>query len=333
MGIISGNSSRLQLGIGDTWGQGDSATIELPFTSESLKYNAMYADDDTLVGGKTKGTREIIGHYVSGDISINAKPDRIGALLALTLGGDTSTVTPGGDTSSGDTAFTHTLTPIAAGAATSLKPCTLIVDRIVNVFGYNSCKITKMSMKAAVKDFVRMTFSVIGYDEDSSASLNTGLTRSSIKTLKFSDGAITMDTSDYADVTAFNLDYDNKLETELFTLSSGDYMAEIEPQERMISGSIDVLYSSATDDTRENKFKAGASGALVLTFTGDDLIDAALYYKMTITIPIAYITEDPSFNVAGKDRLKGSIKFEASEDATHEAITIEVINADSAAYV
>lgn len=327
MAIIAGRDSKLQLGLESTWGTATTPTAEVPFTSESLTYEPNYIEEDALVGAKTSGRMDVSGVKVTGDISFLVKPgDYLGLLLAAAMGEEATASLVSGSSN----AYEHVFTPIASGTGNSLPHLTLTIDRKVSVKDYVSCKVNSFSMEAGVNDYVRGTASIIGYDE-ATGSLET-LSAPTTKAFQFKDGAITVDGSNYADVTSVSLEYSNNLEDDLYTLGSGDYMKEIEPQAREITATLETLYTSATESTRENKFKTGSTAALVLTFTSSEEIETGYPYELQVEMPLCYITE-ASPQVGGPDRITQSLNVRATEDSSNEAITVTLTDDSSSDYL
>lgn len=335
-GIISGQDAVMEIGIGDTWGQTADPTCRLEFTSESLKYVPVYKAEDALVGGKTSGRMDIMGQKVEGDINFLGKPVSLGYLLGAALGSEAAvTEHAGGDTTTGDTAFDHVFTPVAGGSASDLPWFIAVVDRKVDTFGYKGLKVDTLSLDASPQDYVRCTVSVVGYDEDTADTLS-GDTLSTLKAFQFSQGSVSVGTdgseASYADVTKFSFKYSNNLEKDLFTMSTGLYTAEPQPQAREITATVDVLYSTATNTTRSTYFKTGTTCSMIVTFTSTDLIDAANYYTLTIDMPRCYITE-ASPNVGGPERIKQTLTLRATEQGGLEPVTVTLVNARSTAYI
>jgi len=315
MSINAGRDSKLQIGLETTWGTGVAPTAEVPFTSESLSFLPNYIEEDALIGSKTSTRMDVSGEKVEGDISFLVKPgDFLGLLLYAALGEEATAAQV--DTS---TAYDHEFTPIASGTSNSLPHIIAVVDRKVAVKGYVSCKIESLSIEAGVNDYVRATISVRGYDEQSDAL--ESLTAPTTRAFQFKDGTLTVDAANYADVTSFSLSYGNNLENDLYTLGSGANMSEIEPQAREITATLETLYTSATESTRENKFKTGSTAALVLTFESSEEIEAGYPYQLVIEMPLCYITE-ANPQVGGPDRITQSLSVKATEDSSNEAITI-----------
>lgn len=326
MGAISGQDSKLQIGKETTWGTAVAPTVQIGFTSESLKYVQGYIEEDVMVGLKTTGRMDISGKKVEGDFSMIVKPDNIGLLLAAALGNESSANGVGATS----TVYEHSFSCLASGTSNSLPKLTIVVDRHVAVKGYKSCKINQLTLEAAVNDYLRATFSVRGHSEADDAV--ESLSYSTKRAFQFIDGNITVDGSNYADITNFRLTVNNNLENDLFTMDSSTYMQEIEPQKREITIELEALYSSSTNTTREDNFLAGATAAINIIFTSTEEAAESEYYLLTIKIPLAYIT-DASPNVGGPERIKQTLVCKASENASNEPITIVLQDLQTTRYL
>jgi len=336
MGIISGQDAKMEIGIGDTWGQTAEPTLALEFTSESLRYIPEYKAENVLIGTKTPGRHDIVAKKVEGDVSFLGKPVTIGMVLGAALGSEAAVAeTAGGDTTTGDTAFDHVFTAVAGGSAADLPWMQFVVDRKVDTFGYKGCKIDVLDITAEPKDYVRCKVSVVGYDEDAADTIS-GDTLSTLRAFLFSDGVVAAGTdgaeATYADVIKFAFSYKNNLEKDLFTMSTGLFQAEPQPQGREITATVDVLYSAATNTTRSTYFKLGATISLVVTFTSTELVDAANYYKLVIDMPRCYIT-DASPVVSGPERIKQTLAVRASQQDSLEPVTVTLTNGRSTKYI
>ena len=326
MGTITGNQAKLQIGQQTNWSTIAAATKAVEFVSETLKYIPGYMQPDYLIGRKTAGRMDISGIKIDGDVVMIVTPDNIGLLIGAVMGAE---VAP--SAVSGSAVYDHVFTPMSAVAASSLPKLTIKVDRIEQTFGYIGAKIEEMKFSCKPQDYLRATFTVRGYDESTGVTLEN-LTYSTLKPLQFKHGNVTVDGVDYADVTQIDFDYKNNLQDNHYTLGSGDYMAEIEPQKREVTLQLQVEYSSATDSTRTNKFKTGDTIAVVLLFTSDDNAGAGLPYTLKFDMPLCYVT-DASPNVSGPDRIMQTLNVTATEDASNQACTITVRDAQSTAYL
>lgn len=325
-GIITGNQAKLQIGQQTNWSTIVTCTKAVEFVSETLKYVPGYMEPDYLIGRKTAGRMDISGIKVEGDVVAIVTPDNMGLLIAATMGAEAAPAQVGTST-----AYDHVFTPMSAVAASSLPKLSVKVDRIAQTFGYIGMKIEEMKFSCKPQDYLRATFTMRGYDESTGVTLES-LSYSTLKPLQFKHGTVTVDGADYADITSIDYDYKNNLQDNHFTLGSGDYMAEIEPQKREITLQLQVEYSSTTDTTRTNKFKGGATAAIVLTFTSDENADTGIPYTMEFNLPLCYIT-DASPNVANADRIMQTLAVTATEDASNQAVTVTVRDAQGTAYL
>jgi hypothetical protein len=311
----AGQDSKLQVGAELTWGTGVAPTVAVDFTGESLKQNVIKNEEDALLGQVATGRLDTMGYKVDGDFSMIIKPDNIGLLLSAALGAEA----PASAVNVGSTVYDHTFSCLAMTSSNSLPSLTIVVDRKAKVAGYISCKVNSMSLEAKVNDYLRATFSVIGRNEQSDALESLAI--STKRPFLFRDGNITVDGSNYADVTGATVQVSNNLEDDIFTMDSSAYMQEIEPQKREITINLDALYSTNTNTTRENKFIAGATAALVLTFVSTESPDSGYYYTLTITCPVCYVTEAHPM-VSGPERIQIPMTLKATQNASNQPITV-----------
>ena len=322
MGIILGTGSKLQIGKETNWGSKATAAHNIGYTSESMKFIPNYKQEDTLVGAKTTGKMDIFGRKVEGDINLIVHPDNIGWLLWEHFGAE------GNATASGS-AYTHAFTHVAASSAASLPNFTMVIDRVVSAYCFTSCKSASMKLSAKVNDYLRATFTLRGYGE--TASTMVTLSDSATKGLKFSQGAVQIAGSAYAEVTSFDLTDNNNLENDFYTMNGLSYMSEIECGARETTAALEVLYSTTTEGTRSSYFLTGTVCSVIITFTSDEMVAGADPYKLTITLPNCYIT-DASPMVAGPDRIRQTLSITASEQSGAEAITVTLQDARNAKY-
>lgn len=323
MSLISGRGSRAQVGIETTWGSPVNTTAQVGFVSESLKRVLNYKQEDILLGRKTTGPMDVLGDKIEGDLVIIPHPDTCGELLAAHFGAE-ATVTGSGS------AYVHSLTHVAAGAGASLPKMTIMVDRIVRVFRFTSCKSDSLKLSASVGDYLRATFTIRGRGEGSSALLS--LSDSALKGFKFHQGTISIGGSAFATVTDFNLTDANQLDNDLYAMDGSTQMIEIEPNDRQTTGDMEILYDSATEALRAATFIAGTPQSVVLTFTSDEEVGGTDPYKLIITMNNVYFTDIPPM-VEGATRMKVRMNFQASEQSGTEAITLALHNARSTKYL
>jgi hypothetical protein len=325
MGVISGNNAVMQVGRQANWSTAVAPTLQVEFTSESLQYMPNYMESDALTGARTTDRMDISGIKVEGGFDIIVNPDNIGLLLASLLGAEANAASVGGSA-----VYDHVFTPMSANIASSLPKLTIVVNRIVGVVGYVGVKLDSMTLNAQTQDYLRASFAARGYDETTDTV--EALSASTKRPFQFVDGSLDIDTVDYADVTSFSMNYANNVENDLYTLNGSTKMQEIEPQKRDITFTLDTLYSTATDTTRTNKFKAGAKVALSLEFKSTETITTGQYYTLTIAAPNCYITEAHP-NVGGPDRITMSMSLKAVETGGAPPVTITLRDGQSTKYL
>ena len=321
-----GQGSTIQGGFDSAWSVSGTPTFNITHKSESLSYIADKKEEESLVGGRASRGVQTLGAKVEGDISFAAKPDEIGALVAWTTGHELSTAMV--DSS---VAYKHTFEPMQ-DASDSAPKVSIQIDRKIGVYEYTSCKVDSFKLSGAPNGFVEGSITLRGYDE-ATGSLEAGVTKSSLKAFKFTDADISIDGADFGDyVQSFDFEYSNSLESDLYVLSSGARMGEIEFGKLAVSGSLEMLVDSATALMHENKFKTDTNVNLVITLISAEEIEAGYPYSITIKIPVAQIM-DSKFNLSGADRIKHTMNFTGLEDNTNKAVTIEVIDAKETAYI
>jgi len=325
MGVIAGNNATMQVGVQANWSTAVAPTLQLEFTSESLQYLPNYMESDALTGARTTDRMDISGIKVEGGFDIIVNPDNIGLLLASLLGAEADAAQV-----AATSAYDHVFTPMSANVSSSLPKLTMVVDRIVGTLGYIGCKLDTMNLNAQTQDYLRASFGVRGYDE--ATDTTETLSASTKRPFQFVDGSLEIDSSGFADVTSFSMDYSNNLENDLYTLNGSTKMQEIEPQKREITFSLDTLFSSASNTIRTDAFKAGAQVSLELTFQSTETIEAGYFYTRTISAPNCYITEAHP-NVGGPDRITMNMALRAVEEGGVSPVTITLRDAKTDEYL
>jgi hypothetical protein len=135
------------------------------------------------------------------------------------------------------------------------------------------------------------------------------------------------------DIEGGTVRFNNNVEDDLYTLkTAGTHMAEIEAQERALSGTLEVLYDTTSDATRSTVFKGGATTSLSFIWTSDEEILAGKYYTLTLTIPLVSITKaDPA--IQDKNRLRQSFEWSADETAADPLWTITLRDGRATKYI
>ncbi len=302
--MYAGSGAKLQVGVQSNWSTIVAQTKAISITKEGLKYVPTYKARDALLGERGPGSMDILGVKVEGDFSCLCYPDEIGVLLSAIMGAEASPAAV-----SGSAVYDHVFTPMSAAVASSLPKLTISVDRVAGICGYIGCKLDTMSLEIKKLDYLRATFSMRGYDEDTDTM--DALSLSTKKPLSFAMGAATLGGAAY-EIEEATLKFDNKLEDELHTLyAAGTKMREIEAQGAELTGSVTVLYDTTSHATRSTVFKGGTTTALAFTFTSSDEVLTGKYYTLTISIPVVYIT-DASPTVENRERLRQTFEIQAA---------------------
>jgi hypothetical protein len=323
MSLIAGRGARAQVGIESAWGTAVNPTVQVGFVSENIKRMLDYKEEDILTGRKTMGRMDVLGDKVEGDFTIIPHPDTCGELLAAHFGGEAETTAAG-------SAYVHSFTHVAAGASASLPKFTMEIDRIVRVFKFTSCKSDTLKLAAKVSDYLRMTFTIRGRGEGSSALLS--LSDSALKGFKFKQGQCTITGSAFATVTDFNLTDSNNLDNDLYAMDGSELMIEIEPGDRATTIDAELLYDTSAEALRAATFAAGAPCSVVLTFTSDEMVGGTSPYELVITLPNVYFTDIPPM-VDGPQRLRVKLTGTATEQNGSEAITVALHNSRATEYL
>ncbi len=167
--MLSGQDTKLQLGISSTWGTPTGATLRLPYLNESFTFVPNYKEQEALVGKKTVSGMDIMSKKASGGFSTYIGPDEIGVLLYLCLGSEATPTTPGGTLPRN-----HVFTPLASGRDNYFPSATIEIDRLNEAARYVTMKVADWSLSAQVEDYLTLQINWIGYGEDSDEVVTSG---------------------------------------------------------------------------------------------------------------------------------------------------------------
>lgn len=327
MGMITGKGTSLLIGKETAWGTAATPTVKLNYVSESLQNVIDRTEEETLLGGKTSRNQDIMKKSVSGGFELIAKPKNVGLVIGATLGAEAEVTTVK------EGVYKHKFTPIASSVNNDLVSLTAIVDRVVAKKAYAGLKVASVSFSCSAGDYMKMSVTVEGKSESDGSTLYTeDLDVPELKAFRFAGGSCTFDGSDFGDVTAVTVEYNNNLDDGEQTLGSGYYGTEKNPQSRDITISVDSFYNSATETVRNQKYLTENKCAIKLNFISPDEIVSGTNYSIGFDLPLVSINEC-SPNVSDSGKLKLSIGGKALEDASHEAITIELIDDEEDKYI
>ena len=326
----SGNDTKFQLGVEGTFGTSTTPTLQLEYLSTSLKETHSVKESDALVGGVTTPYYNVLGSKVEGDVVFEVHPDKMGEILACTLGAEGAVV-------NGTDFKTHSFTPVKGG--TSLKSLTAVVDKKADVFGFLGLKIDSLHLECDPSSTLQGTISFIGREEKTDPTL-AALTPSvnipySFKDLKVYTGVAGTEASTaLLGVTKMAFDYKNNLEADLFIADGSGLMTEFDYQKREITSDLDVMYDAVTNSLREAYYKPGLPFALKFEFTHPVKVTGAAtqQYAFKIIMNNVIMTEAPN-DVGGPERLKMSLKIKALESGDDPAVEMKLINDEADKYL
>lgn len=321
----SGQDAAIQIGLQSDFSTIVAPTKKLEFTSENLKLNRKPVSSNALVGGITVNRVDYMSEMVDGSVNGIVHPDNIGLLLSAAFGAESAV------SALGSGVYTHMFSCLAGGPTNSMPKLTVVVDRKADIFGYVGMKIDTIELSASLDDYLRFAIAFIGRHETSD-TLET-LAQSALRPFQFSDGQGTFDGSTSYDISSFKINLNNNIEKDRFAFDGSNYMQEPEAQAREIMMTLEVMLSSTTNALRESKYKAGASMDVVATFTSPEIIAGAEKYSLSIAMNNAYLMDDPSFQVAGPERIKGTFNLKATDNGTDEPIIVTLKDAQGTKYI
>lgn len=322
-----GKGTTLQIGQETTWGTAASPTTAVNYTSESLALDIERNEEDSLVGGKTSRSQDIMKYSTSGGFNLIAKPGNIGLLLGLTLGVEADAA----ETSEGSGVYQHVFTPIASGQEDVLPFFTAIIDRVVACKAYTGQKISSISIKCEAGDYMRIEVTCAGRAEES-GTVDSTLAVPTTKAFRFAGGSCTFDGTSFGSITSVTIDYNNNLDDGAQTLASGYYGTEQNHQSREIRVSFEAIYDSDSESLRENFYKTESTLAASLTFSSPDEIVDGTNYSVQFDMPLVSI-DDCQPNVDSAEKLTVSVGGLCLESSTQEALTVTLTDAQPTNYL
>lgn len=328
--MANGNALIVQLGKESTYGTLATPDRQIRVSSESLKPNFNKVEEGLLTGNKGKSATNIMGIKTEGSLSTLARPDDIGLFLACALGEEEEVV------ASTDTTYTHTFIPLGTTEADVLPTMSAVINRVIDSFGYTGLAINTLSLSADAGDYVNLEASFVGRTEETGATTQT-LTPSPLKAFKFHQGKVYLKkptetaAQELADVTSVSWEYNNNLDSDTQTTSTGLYYKQPEVGTREITTTLSCIYTSASEAYRNEFYKTDDTLAVVLEFTSDEEVESGYPYSLKITIPCNQVTEADA-NVSGAERLKENLTLAAVDNGSDELVTVELVNGYSTQY-
>lgn len=325
MAIGSGIGSQLGIVAETTFNTPVTVTRFYEFTSENLQYNKKTAVGMGLrAGGQiARSQRRVVTTTdASGDIALDLPSRGLGLLLAQAMGTSPSPTT----ITTGVYSYAFTLGDVY-GRSFTAQVGVPQYGGTVTPKTLGGCKITSFELGVSNAAIATGKFSV------DAASLTTGISLATASfsnyattnLFNFAQGAITVDGSSVANVKDFSITVENTLKTDRFNLGSGGVKAE-QPITgfRKISGKLTAEF---TDTTLLAKYLSDATTALVLTFTGGVIANAATE-KLVINVSAVKFNADTP-NVSSPGVIDLAMTFEAYDDGSNAPLTITYQTADA----
>lgn len=313
--MVNGSGVIVTFGQESEYGEYAPAKKRIAVSSESLKYSANKTEEGLLTGGVGKSLVETMSLHTEGEIATLAKPETVGFILAGLCG-----VEQVSDTADENSKFKHTFTPIGNKESDSLPSFSFTIDRGVNVQAYTGVKFNSCSFSAAAEDRLQLSLSVSGKDEIQNGIIDKTLKPETSRAFKFHQASVLMDNAKVADITSISFDYNNNLDTSLYTTDTGLYCKEPEAGTREATASFEALYTSETEAIRNGKFKTDAIVSVEIEFADSE------NNKLVFRIPNAQITEMETPTATGADTMKTNITVSAVDLLSGNYVEIELYN-------
>lgn len=320
--MVNGNGVIVTFGKESDYGTYAAAKKRIAVSSESLKYSANKTEEGLLTGGVGKSLVETMSLHTEGEIATLAKPETVGYILAGLCG-----VEQVADTADENSKYKHTFTPIGNRESDSLPSFSFTIDRGVNVQSYTGVKFNSCSFSAAAEDRLQLSLSVNGKDEIKNGVIDSSLKPETSRAFKFHQASVQIDKAKVADITSINFDYNNNLDTSLYTTDTGLYCKEPEAGTREVTASFEALYTTETETIRDSKFKTDAIVSIEVEFIDSEK------NKLIFKIPNAQITEMETPTASGADTLKTNISVSAVDLLNGNYAEIELYNDRTTSYL
>ncbi|MCP4961318.1 MAG: hypothetical protein GY925_18895 [Actinomycetia bacterium] len=302
-----------QVGVAEesTVGTFVAPTDYFPFLDEGMEAVNARIDSDAIRAGRTildsddwaAGART-----VSGSVALEARTKQIGMILKHTFGAVATT---------GSGPYVHTFTPgDLFGKGLSVQGGRPDAGGVVRAFTYTGCKVSSLTLSAAVDEAVKLDVDLVGQDEDTGQTLGTFSDPDAGTLFTFVHGALTIGGT-AVPCESVSLTIDNGLQSTRHRL--GSVVSTEQRQEARRTVTVDVV-ADFEDLVNYNRVVSGAEAAVVLTFTSGTTI-------LAITMNCRTDGETPTVSGVEEIPLNLSLMAVGSTDAA--AITCVYTNAEA----
>lgn len=318
---IQGKGFKKQIGIGEqsSFDTKESPTAYLEFTDEAVIKEIEEIISQGIQGSAGVKRRMLSAVRVGGTIDMEVFPEGAIGMILKNAMGEVDTTQP--DVGNNPDAYSHEFT---LANALPVHGLTFTIDRDIGVVDYFGCKINVLELTAAVNAVLMAKITIVGRDSSSGSSMSP--TFPGENPLIFTQGVFKIDNSP-VEVSNFVLTLNNNLREDRYGIVGSGVRQQVERLgKREVTGSINRVFE---DNNLYDKFIAGESGSLELTFTGGIILggDGSLSYTVKIEVPIAYYN---SFTpgTGGAEMADSTIPFRVIEGDTDKEMTITVQNKD-----
>ena len=323
MAIGSGIGSQLGIAAETTFNNAVTVTRFYEFTNENLNYVKKIAVGMGLRAGgllPRSNRRVVTTSNVTGDLTLDLPTRGLGLLLAQAMGNSPSAVT----TTTGVYSYSFNLGDVY-GRSFTAQVGVPQYGGTVTPKTISGAKISSFELAVANGGIATGKFSVDAAALTTSTALATASYTTTGNLFHFAQGAVTVDGSSVANIKDFTLTVNNTLKVDRYNLgASGIKSEQVINGFRTITGKMTAEF---TDTVLLAKFLADSAAAIVVTFTGAVIANAATE-KLTITIPAAKFDADTP-NVAGPGVVDLAMTFTVYDDGTNQPLTIAYQTADS----
>jgi len=290
-----------------SYGHADTPDVALDLVNESLRENTEPLRSPAPFGSRAyktyhKGTRS-----AAGDLRFIAQPDSLPKLIYGIMGVEAAAsevVTGVSD---------HVFTPAVAGG--DLPSFNIEIDRHGTVCIYPGSTIDTMTIEFTQGAYLEVVLALLCQKEtDDVSSTNLSLSTKQpyigdFVKMQVSGGDVTYGIGGSIQIQNF-IDADAS-----HRMDGTRYRAQPRPQNFMVSGSIDIEWSSDTDALRD-AIKDCTDVDLTFVCTSEEVIETGYYYTVTFDIPTCRLIGDLPV-ISTRDRIPFTINFEGIYNVTN----------------
>jgi hypothetical protein len=322
--MIAGNGAILQVAkdsySGDVPTAATSGFRQIRFSSFNVDCVQNKVKEKVLTGNIGESRSDTMSIKSAGSIATIPRPDDLGFFLYHLLGNQVLTDTD-----------VFKFTP----NKTTLPSFTIKVDKGAGVYSYPGCVLNSLSFSASPEDYLSMTLDVSGYDEAFTTGSLTAIQPSTQRGFKFNQGKVYIgasiaSASELVDITSITFNYQNSVESNIQTTSTGLHFKRPSPNTRIITMDMECLYSSLSETFRQSYFKTDNIFGIKLDFQTDEGTTGDLH-KLTIEVPAAQVTSC-SVPISNDNAIKQNISVSAVDLGTGDLISVFLDNGLTALY-